>query len=151
MLAKTMINVQESGKKEFTSSVAQLCQSCKYGTSLIFMLYQNLSASKPFLTETAITLCGKMNFGSSAFCNGIVNIFFETVYYLLQNKPNLTPDKFCGLFLFGQCGDFPAEIDFTVRVDSTRASPVTVGLEFNLKFNHLPIYIFSAIENCLHP
>lgn len=125
MLAETMNNSQQSSNQEFTSSVDQLCQACNYGTGIIFMLYQNSSISKAFIMETAINLCGKMNFGSSAFCNGLVNIFFDTVYYLLQNKPDLTTTKFCGLLLFGQCGDFPAELDFTVQLSG--GSPVTVG------------------------
>ena len=91
------------------------CTACEAAAALIIGLFQS-GAPLEQIEEAVILLCTTLGIEAAEVCEGSVHSFGWQVEYVLQQRQDVTPALFCGVFLGGDCGDQGEINDWTVEV-----------------------------------
>ena len=89
------------------------CTACEAAAALIIGLFQS-GAPLEQIEEAVILLCTTLGIEAAEVCEGSVHSFGWQVEYVLQQRQDVTPALFCGVFLGGDCGDQGEINDWTV-------------------------------------
>ena len=91
------------------------CTACEAAAALIIGLFQS-GAPLEQIEEAVILLCTTLGIEAAEVCEGSVRSFGWQVEYVLQQRQDVTPALFCGVFIGGDCGDQGEINDWTVEL-----------------------------------
>ena len=91
------------------------CTACEAAAALIIGLFQS-GAPLEQIEEAVILLCTSLGIEAPEVCEGSVRSFGWQVEYVLQQRQDVTPALFCGVFIGGDCGDQGEINDWTVEL-----------------------------------
>ncbi|KAF2878765.1 hypothetical protein ILUMI_27406 [Ignelater luminosus] len=92
-----------------------ICTTCNVGASAIIKA-RRLGASKEVLVDVAIKLCVWFKIEPEFVCEATIKRQADTLFYIADNSPELTSNRFCSIFFQGNgCKDSKRE-EWTIEI-----------------------------------
>ncbi|CAO1438478.1 unnamed protein product [Diamesa hyperborea] len=137
------------------------CLVCRAGVGTLLRNRRN-GQTEQQLKTSAIDLCKSFSSQSDEVCSGLIDLNFEALVFIVDNRPSLTGNTICSLVLQGECGEPAAELGFTINV--SQGSPITQSKSQavprsgnDLKIVHItdvhydPNYLAGSNADCSDP
>lgn len=78
-------------------------------------------ASVEEVAESVLELCLMLNISTERVCSGAINGNVRELWYIVNERPNLTTDQLCGIIFQSSCPtDDLADFEWTVNVDPNK-------------------------------
>jgi sphingomyelin phosphodiesterase len=99
------------------------CAACRTVVAAMMFDRRNNGAHQDDLADTAVNLCGVLTDFSPPVCRGTIDMFTESVVYIVDSRPSLTATQMCSFVLQGECGGPDPVFNFEINVSP--GPPVT--------------------------
>lgn len=117
-LSKTQTKAKE-GQNSFA------CGMCYTVMNYVLLLRRIQKKSDEYLKNLAMKMCIDLEIQSEEVCYGVIEYNAPSLFYIIDNRTDLTSDTLCKLYLDdGICvlPHFDRKLDFTVKISERKAS-----------------------------
>lgn len=147
-------------------SQGPICQLCRTATSTLLVLRRS-GASKDTIRTVAVGMCNGFQIAPANICEGMIDTNLEIILYIIDQRPRLTADSFCGvLFQAERCRfrDVYGTLEWQVDIDESGARPPAESKrqaapksDDDLTIVHItdthtdPLYRVGSLAQCSEP
>lgn len=117
------LSVTQAKSKGVTSSFA--CGMCYVVVNNWLWMRRVQKRSNEYLKNLAMKMCVDLEIQSEEVCHGIIEYNAPSLFYIVDNRPDLTADTVCKLYLNdGICTlpSFDRTLDFSVKISERKQS-----------------------------
>ncbi|XP_012257111.2 sphingomyelin phosphodiesterase-like [Athalia rosae] len=135
-----------------------MCSVCKSLVKVI-MGYRRNGMDEKKIKNVVIELCTKLNLQTEAVCRGIIELNVPIIMYVIDNRPDLAAESFCGVALQkNSCSLEDEQFEWTIDVDDeslqyikTNKSDETIKIVQISDFHYDPKYEPYGNADCREP